>query len=113
MRTILKKTITLETKRYDFDNEFAYIEVWANNLLKDNYFAEKDFLFPDGTVKKDGRKYFYSPLWGSDIEKEIKPVKVEKFKWFDRLFYFNEEGEILRIDGVCSLDIEPEFKDED
>ncbi len=85
--------------RHDFDNEFAYIEVWGNNILKDCYFAEKENLFMDGSLKPDSRKYFYSPLSGDEIEKEIKPIKLDKFAWFDRLFFFNEDGEIERITG--------------
>jgi len=106
MRTIVKKTIILETKRHDFDNEFAYVEIWTNNHLKDNYFAEKESLFLDGSLKPKAKKYFYSPFYGEEIEKEIKPVKLEKFQWFDKLYYFDEEGEIVRIDGVKAEDIE-------
>ena len=43
MKTIVKKTITFETKRYDFDNEFSYIELWQNSTLKDCYFVEKEY----------------------------------------------------------------------
>lgn len=106
MRTILKKTATIETKRHDFDNKFAYIEIWTNNRLKDNFFAEKDDLFLDGSLKKDARKYFYSPFYGEEIEKEIKPIKLEKFNWFDKLYYFDEDGEIHRIDGMRAEEIE-------
>lgn len=99
MRTIVKKTIVLETKRHDFDNEFAYIEVWSNNHLKDCYFAEKDLLFPDGSVRKGGKKYFYSPFSGEQIEKQVKPVNCSTFRWFTLLYYVDEEGDIFRIDG--------------
>lgn len=103
MRTIVKKTIVLETKRFDFDNEFAYIEQWSNAHLKDCYFAEKNYLFPDGSIKNGGKKFFYSPYSGDEVEKEIKSVDCHKFKWFDKLFYFNDEGEILSInDGGLS-----------
>ena len=98
MKTILKKTVSLETKRHDFDNEFAYIEKWRNTILTDCYFAEKQYLFPDGSVKAEGRKYFYSPMHGDDVEKVVKKVNLNKFKWFDRLYYINEEGDISRID---------------
>ena len=104
MRTIVKKTITLETKRFDFDNEFAYLEVWANAQLKDNYFAEKDALYPDGSLRKGEHKYFYCPYSGSDTEKEIKPIDYTKFTRFDRLFYYNDEGEVVRIDGILAAD---------
>ena len=52
---------------------------------------QKNNIFPDGSLKIGGTKYFYSPLSGEDIEKEIKPVKLTNFKWFDRLFYINRE----------------------
>lgn len=104
MKTIVKKTITLETKRFDFDNEFAYIEIWSNANLKDNYFAEKDSLYPDGSIKQGEKKYFYSAFSGSDVEKEIKPVNVANFKAFDKLFYYDEDGGVYRIDGVAAED---------
>ena len=97
MKTIVKKKIKLETKRHDFDNDFAYIEHWQNTSLKDCFFAEKQYLFPDGSLKLGGIKYFYSPFSGTDIEKDIKPVNLNKFKWFDRLFYINTEGEVCSI----------------
>ena len=106
MRTIVKKTIIQETKRHDFDNDFAYVEIWTNNHLKDNYFAEKAFLFPDGSLKKHAVKYFYSPYSGDEIEKEIEPVKYDKFNWFNKLYYFDEEGTILRIDGRIAAEID-------
>lgn len=109
MRTIVKKTINLETKRHDFDNEFAYLEVWSNAHLKDCYFAQKDFLFPDGTIKNGGKKYFFSKYTGEDVEKEIKPLNYETFVCFNKLFYYDEEGNAIRWDGVPALDLEPEF----
>lgn len=96
MKTIVKKTIVLETKRYDFDNEFAYIEVWHNNKLKDCYFAEKEFLFPDGSIKSGGKKYFFCNT-PDDVEKRIKPINYEGFKWFDLLYFLDESGEIFNI----------------
>ena len=101
MKTIVKKVVKMETKRHDFDNDFAYIEIWRNNTLKDCYFAEKQYLWPDGSLKNGGLKYFYSPLHGSDIEKEIKPLNYASFNWFSRLFYFNGDGEVRSID--CDL----------
>ena len=99
MKTIVKKTVTLETKRYDFDNEFAYIEQWRNTILTDCYFAEKEYLFPDGSIKAGGKKYFYSSLKEADVEKTIKQVDLRKFDWFDRLYYIDEEGIICPIEG--------------
>ena len=98
MKTIVKKVVILETKRHDFDNDFAYVEVWRNNTLKDCYFAEKQYLWPDGSLKQGGVKYFHSPLHGEEIEKETKPLNYLAFNWFDRLFYLNEDGEIHQID---------------
>ena len=98
VKTILKKTVSLETKRHDFDNEFAYIEQWRNTILTDCYFAEKEYLFPDGSLKAGDKKYFYSPLHGEEVEKEIKRVDLSKFNWFDRLYCINEEGIICRIE---------------
>lgn len=106
MRTIVEKTITQKTLRHDFDNEFAYIEHWNNSSLRDNYFALKEDLFPDGSLKPKCRKYFYSPFFGEEVEKEIKPVKIEKFQWFDRLYFFDEQGEIFNISGQKASDEE-------
>ena len=102
MKTILKKIVRLETKRHDFDNEFSYIEVWRNNTLKDCYFAEKQYLWPDGSLKKGGIKYFYSPLHGDEIEKEIKPLSYLNFNWFNRLFYLDGSGSVCQIDTIES-----------
>lgn len=113
MKTILKKTINLETKRHDFDNEFAYIEVWSNSHLKDCYFAQKDFLFPDGTLKYGGIKYFYSKYTGEDVEKELKPLNYDVFDSFDKLFFCDEDGEIVRIDNTKAEEIESEFLKEE
>lgn len=105
MKTIVKKTITQEIKRHDFDNEFAYLETYSNNQLKDCYFVEKDYLYPDGSIKRGGIKYFYSPFSGTEIEKEITPVNIGKFQWFDKLYYFDEEGEIFNINGSHATEI--------
>ena len=99
MKTIVKKVVRLETKRHDFDNEFAYIEVWRNSTLKDCYFAEKQYLWPDGSLKKEGIKYFYSPLRGDEIEKKIEPLSYLKFEWFNRLFYLDGSGDVCQIDS--------------
>tara|TARA_R110002020_G_scaffold83932_1_gene208357 strand:+ start:132 stop:479 length:348 start_codon:yes stop_codon:yes gene_type:complete len=99
VKTIVQKVVKLETKRHDFDNDFAYVEVWRNNTLKDCYFAEKQYLWPDGSLKKDGTKYFYSPLHGDEIEKEIEPLNYLNFKWFNRLFYLDGKGSICQINS--------------
>lgn len=98
MKTIVKKVIRLETKRHDFDNDFAYIEVWRNNTLTDCYFAEKQFLWPDGSLKRGGLKYFYSNLDIFNAEKEIKPLNYKKFELFSKLFYLDREGNVCAID---------------
>lgn len=95
MKTIVKKTITLETRRHDFDNQFAYVEIWSNTVLKDCYFAEKEFLFKDGSLKSGGIKYFYSAS-SEDPEKSIKPIQFQQFKAFNHLYYINEDGEVER-----------------
>ena len=99
MKTIVKQVIKLETKRHDFDNDFSYIEVWRNNNLKDCFFAEKQYLWPDGSLKKGGIKYFYSTLNGEEIEKEIKPLNYKYFNLFDHLFYLDGDGDIRPIDS--------------
>ncbi len=99
MRTIFKKVINLETKRHDFDNDFAYVEIWKNQVLKDCYFAEKQYLWPDGSLKKGAIKYFYSPLYGDDIEKEIKSLKYKDFNYFNNLYYINKDGVICQIES--------------
>tara|TARA_R110002167_G_C12182096_1_gene604695 strand:- start:108 stop:452 length:345 start_codon:yes stop_codon:yes gene_type:complete len=99
VKTIVKKVVKLETKRHDFDNDFAYIEVWRNNALTDCYFVEKQYLWPDGSIKLGGVKYFHSALHGNEIEKEIKPINLEKFHWFNRLFYLDGDGTVHQIDS--------------
>lgn len=98
MKTIVKKVIRLETKRHDFDNDFAYIEVWRNNTLTDCFFAEKQYLWPDGSLKRGGLKYFYSNLETLDAEKEIKPLNYKRFELFNKLFYLDRDGSICPID---------------
>jgi hypothetical protein len=96
VKTIVKKTITFETKRYDFDNEFSYIESWQNSTLKDCYFVEKEFLYPDGSIKNNGTKYFFSKSL-HDPEKEIKPLNYISFNHFDHLFFIDANGVIRQI----------------
>ncbi|MDB4317778.1 hypothetical protein N9973_00610 [bacterium] len=96
MKTIVKKKLEIETKRHDFDNEFAYVETWHNTHLKDCFFAEKQFLWPDGSLKAGGKKYFLGRSPDSP-EKEIKCVNYNNFNNFDHLYYFGENGEIMNI----------------
>ena len=111
MKTIVKKVVRLETKRHDFDNDFAYVEVWRNNTLTDCYFAEKQYLWPDGSVKRGGIKYFHSSLNGDEIEKELKPINLDNFKWFNNLFYLDGDGNVHQIDCDNSS-ISPSSEDE-
>ena len=96
MKTIVRKTLVTETRRHDFDNEFAYIEVWNNTSLKDCYFAEKEFLYPDGTIKSGGIKYFLCNL-DYDLEKRIKPVRYKNFSAFEKLYFYDHNGNIVNI----------------
>lgn len=96
MKTVVKKTQTLETKRHNYDNDFAYVEIWSNASLKDCYFAEKTFLFPDGTLKNGGKKYFpCNPNYL--LEKVIRPYDYEEFTKFEWLYYIDECGDIVNI----------------
>ncbi len=97
MKTIVKKTIKIETKRHDFDNDFSYIEIWRNNTLTDCYFAEKQYIWPDGSLKNGGIKYFFSTMGKPYTEKEIKPLNYKNFNRFSDLFYLNKEGYVCPI----------------
>lgn len=94
-----KKSIRSETRRHDFENEFAYIEKWVNGQLVDCFFCEKEYLFLDGSLKKGGRKYFFSPFSDDLVEKDIISINCENFSSFDKLFYVDESGEIIKING--------------
>jgi len=96
VKTIVKKKLEIETKRHDFDNEFAYIETWHNTQLKDCFFAEKQFLWPDGSLKAGGKKYFLgrNPDWP---EKEIQCINYNNFDHFDHLYHLGENGEVINI----------------
>jgi hypothetical protein len=94
-----KKNISIDIRRHDFENEFAYLEVYVNGKLKDCFFAEKEFLFMDGTLKKGGRKYFFCPLSGRSVEKELAQINCASFQSFENLFYVGEGGEIRKING--------------
>ncbi len=96
MKTIVKKKLEIETKRHDFDNEFAYIETWHNTQLKDCFFAEKQFLWPDGSLKAGGKKYFLGRVPDSP-EREIKCINYNNFNHFDHLYFFGENGEVINI----------------
>lgn len=101
LELIAKRTISHETYRYVFPNDpFVYIEVYENNVLKDTYFAHHGDLWPDGTLRKNKKKYFYSNRSGEDIQKRVERLSYLKFKYFDKLYSFDESGDIVRIDGT-------------
>ena len=99
MKVVSKNSILIKRKRHDFDNEFSYVEVWSNSKLKDYFFAEREFLYPDGTIKSGGRKYFYCPR-GCEIEKTTQKINCDSFSDFDRLFFYNESGEVVNIKQI-------------
>lgn len=104
MKTVLLKTLKIEHKLHDFENGFVYVEHWANNSLKDCFFAYKGDVFPDGTIKNGKTKFFYSRESGENIKKEVEPICIRSFKWFDKLYFVNLSGEVQRIDGVLAKD---------
>lgn len=102
MKTLVTTTTIKEIRGHNFKNGWAYIEVWINNILNDNYFVETQYMFPDGSVKRKGRKYFYSN--SSDYpEKIVKTINYLKFDSFDKLFFFENDGRIANINGeeIC------------
>lgn len=96
MKTIYKKLTATQIKKHDFENEFSYLEKRCNSILVDNYFAEKEFLNPNGSIKEGGRKYFYCEDQANLI-KEVVSLDYENFSSFDCLYYFNENGVIVNI----------------
>lgn len=98
LKLITEKTIVYKTYRFNFDNSLAYIEKKANNRVQDCYFAEKEHLFPDGTLKPDGNKYFYCAN-SFDVKKTNKPVNCLKFEDWDNLYFISDDGRICRRDG--------------
>lgn len=96
MKTIYKKLTATQIKKYDFDNEFCYLEKRCNSVLTDCYFAEKEFLNADGSIKNGGRKYFYCEDQ-VNLTKEVVSLDYENFLSFDSLYYFNENGVIVNI----------------
>lgn len=102
MKVISQNTLVLKTLRHDFNNDFAYIEQWVNHGLKDCFFAEKESLFPDGTLKPKCRKYFYCPYM-EEPEKTVKQVNTSTFNAFENLFYFDEEGDVFCITNEGNL----------
>ena len=50
----------------------------------------------------DLSKYFYSNSSLNDVEKEIKTLNYSKFNGFDKLYYFDKDGEIQKIESDAS-----------
>lgn len=100
MQLVLDKTIRYKTYICDFENGWVYVERHVNNSVKESFFAEKSKVFPDGTLKASGRKFFFS-LPGQPIAKP-KSMKIvcEKFKDFDFLYCVDEmSGEYMDVNG--------------
>jgi len=96
VKTTFKNLISIIVKKHEFDNEFVYVEITSNSVLKDCFFAEKEFLNKDGSLKVGGKKYFFS---GDDInvEKKIERIDCKGFSSFDNLFYYDSVGDINNI----------------
>lgn len=95
LKEIASRKITYRTFRFDFDNGLTYIEQKANARVQDCFFAEKDQLWPDGSIKDEGVKYFYCSD-PEDVEKNIKPINCLTFNGFDHLYFINDQGEIVK-----------------
>jgi len=103
MELIAKRTISHEVYRHVFEEfPMVYIEKYENNRLKDNYFAHKSDLWPDGSLRSGGIKYFYSNRNGTDIQKRVEKVNLAGFTFFDKLYFVDEHGDIRRIDNVLA-----------
>lgn len=97
MQLVLHRTVEYKTYTHDFGNGFVFVQNWANKTITDEFFVHYGDLYPDGSVKKGKKKYFYSPYDPPNATKEVGQVKVSKFKWFDRLFYVDGNGEVKNI----------------
>lgn len=92
------RTVEYKTWVFDFENGFLYVQNWANNRLQDDFFVHSGDLYPDGKVRPNCKKYFYSPFDPPETKKEVGVIKSpSSFKWFDRLFYVDESGEVKQI----------------
>lgn len=94
LKLVNSRTVTFKTLRYDFDNGLAYVEQKVNNRLQDCFFVEKDDLWPDGSVKIDGIKYFHCN--DDFVEKKVKPINCTIFDEFEYLYYIDQHGEIKK-----------------
>jgi len=103
MKTLVKRTVTFETKAHNYPNGWSYVEIWRNAKLIDQYFVETQYMFKNGEIKNGGRKYFYSST-PDNPEKIIKPFNWAKFKYFELLFYYDNDGCVLDINNNIILD---------
>lgn len=97
MKLVCHRKVEYRTYVHDFDNGISYVQELANNTLKDDFFASSDDLFLDGSLKPNKTKYFYSPYSEEKAVKEVGNVRIEKFKWFDQLFYVDKDGKTRRF----------------
>jgi hypothetical protein len=96
MKTIVRKIIGIIIRRHDFDNEFSYLEIYYNGRLKDAFFAEKQFLLENGSLKNGVTKYFFCEN-ERNPEKNINKIDPLTFADFDALFYIDYDGFIKNI----------------
>ena len=97
MELVCHRKIEYKTFVHDFENGFLYVQNWENNRLKDDFFVHSGDLYPDGSIRPNKTKYFYSRFKGEEVKKEIGIVKIGKFKWFDNLYYIDDYGEVRSI----------------
>lgn len=98
MKTLCHRRVEYKTVAHEYPNGLVYVQNWANNQLQDDFFAHAGDLYPDGTLRPNKTKYFYSPV--DDPEKKeigLLRNKWPEFKWFDRLFFFNQDGDVEQI----------------
>lgn len=100
MQLVLDKTIRYKTYIHDFENGWVYVERHINTSIKETFFAEKSKVFPDGTLKLSGRKFFFS-MPGQPVSRpKSMKIKCEKFKDFDHLYCVDEiSGEYMNVNG--------------
>lgn len=96
LKVVSARKVEYRTYQFDFDNGFSYVEKRANARVTDCYFAETDYLYPDGSVKKDGRHYFHC-FDTAEPEKEVRAINCLNFDDFDKLFFINDFGEVERL----------------
>ncbi len=99
-KLVLDKTTRYRTFVIDF-GMWQGVERWENARLKDSFFCQAGDLWPDGSLRNGKTKYFFSPYSGEEIKKEVGPID-SNFKFFDYLYYHDEQGEIRRVDGTLA-----------